>query len=223
MRIKAAIVGDLDKILQAETEDLAVGLRRGIQETADDLKQTLRDQVTGAGLGRRLANAWRADVYPKARGSKTLSPAALVYTRARKIVRAFDEGALIQSDSGFYLAVPTDAAPRRGTDGKRISPSNFPEARFGPLRFVYRRRGPSLLVVDSVRIGARGRVSKQLSNGGRTKTGRLKKGVSTVAMFLLVRQVRLPKRLNVAGARRRAKSALPRNIARNLARVSGND
>ena len=58
---------------------------------------------------------------------------------------------MIRSRRGRFLAIPTENAPRKGTDGRRISPSTFPEHRFGPLRFVPRSSGPSLLVVDGLR------------------------------------------------------------------------
>ena len=62
----------------------------------------------------------------------------------------FDEGTVIRSKDGWWLAIPTPNAPKRGVGGKRINPSNFPEHRFGKLRFVYRRNGPSLLVAENV-------------------------------------------------------------------------
>jgi hypothetical protein len=74
-----------------------------------------------------------------------------VYTKAPQIARAFDEGAVIRSRRGRFLAIPTKNAPRKGTDGGRINPSTFPEHRSGPLRFVPRPTGPSLLVVDGLR------------------------------------------------------------------------
>ena len=58
---------------------------------------------------------------------------------------------MIRSKRGRFLAIATENAPRKGTDGRRISPSTFPEHRFGPLRFVPRQTGPSLLVVDGLR------------------------------------------------------------------------
>ena len=58
---------------------------------------------------------------------------------------------MVRSKRGRFLAIPTENAPRRGTDGKRISPSTFPEHRFELLRFVPRPSGPPLLVVDGLR------------------------------------------------------------------------
>jgi Family of unknown function (DUF6441) len=66
-------------------------------------------------------------------------------------MRAFDQGAVIRSRRGRLLAIPSENAPRKGIDGRRISPSTFPEHRFGPLRFGPRPCGPSLLVVDGLR------------------------------------------------------------------------
>ena len=44
---------------------------------------------------------------------------------------------MIRSRRGRFLAIPTENAPRKGTDGRRISPSTFPEHRFDPLHEVY--------------------------------------------------------------------------------------
>jgi hypothetical protein len=125
----------------------------------------------------------------------------LVWSKAPDIVRSFEQGTVIRSKSGFWLAIPTAAAPKRGAGGKRINPSNFPEHRFGPLRFVYRRGRPSLLVVDGVRVNAStGRVGRQAKGGAFTKSGRMKAGMATVVMFVLVPQIRMPKRLDVRRA-----------------------
>ncbi|MBF0111077.1 MAG: hypothetical protein HQL76_18075 [Magnetococcales bacterium] len=154
-------------------------------------------QVIAAGLGPRVARAWRSRHYPNDRHNA----ASMVWTQAPQIIRAFDEGVLIKSDAGFWLAIPTPSVPKRGTDGKRINPSNFPEHRYGPLRFVYRTTGPSLLVVEGVRVSARtGRVGRQAKGGSHTKTGRIKSGMTTVVMFLLVPQVKMPRRLDVKQA-----------------------
>jgi hypothetical protein len=211
VNFKLAITGDLKKIIKAETDTAKRAIKDGLRDTAGDVKQALRDQVTGAGMGNRLAKTWRSSVYPKG-GKTSFEAAAEVWSKAPVIVKAFDEGAVIRSSSGSWLAIPTDNAPKRGVGRKRINPSNFPEHRYGPLRFVYRKNGPSLLVVDGVRINKNGRVGRRLKNGGKTKKGQLKTGVSTVVMFVIVPQVRLPKRLNIAGARRRGEARLAKNI-----------
>jgi hypothetical protein len=108
---------------------------------------------------------------------------------------------VIRSRRGRFLAIPTENAPRKGTDGKRISPSTFLEHRFGPLRFVPRQSGPSLLVVNGLRASY-SRKTGQL-RGFRRATDRARRsgqGLTTVVMFLLVPQAKLRKRLDVARA-----------------------
>jgi hypothetical protein len=141
----------------------------------------------------------------------------LVYTKAPQIVRAFDEGAVIRSRRGRFLAIPTENAPRKGTDGRRISPSTFPEHRFGPLRFVPRPTGPSFLVVD----GLRASLSRQTGQlrGFRRATERARRsgqGLTTVVMFLLVPQVKLRKRLDVGRAAEHWSAQLPALIEQQL-------
>jgi Family of unknown function (DUF6441) len=128
------------------------------------LKTELRRQVTSAGFGQRLANSWRDKHYP----NQKLDAASLSTQRQLQIIRAFDECAVIRSRRGRLLAVPTENAPKKGTDGKRISPSTFPEHRFGPLRFVPRPTPLSLPVVDGSRLVPpqdRGAAGLQAGNG----------------------------------------------------------
>jgi hypothetical protein len=124
---------------------------------------------------------------------------------------------VIRSRRGRFLAIPTGNAPRKGTEGRRISPSTFPEHRFGPLRFVPRPSGPSLLVVDGLRASF-SRKSGEL-RGFRRATDRVRArgdGLTTVVMFLLVPQVKLRKRLDVAGAAERWSGQLPALIEQQL-------
>ena len=147
MKLTARIARSLQADMQAELRDIERAVATGTRDAGRGLRTELRRQVTSAGLGQRLANSWRDKHYP----NQKLDAASLVYTKAPQIIRAFDEGAVIRSRRGRFLAIPTENAPRKGTDGKRISPSTFPEHRFGPLRFVPRPSGPSLLVVDGLR------------------------------------------------------------------------
>ena len=122
------------------------------------------------------------------------------------IVGAHDAGPLIRSRNGFWLAIPTPAAGK-ALGGRRITPAGW-ERRTGlRLRFVYRRIGPSLLVADAVRINRRG-----LAAVSRSKTGR---GHVTAPIFLLVPQVKLPKRLDLVRDAERAHDAVPGLIVAN--------
>ena len=137
MKLTATIIRSVEADMRAELRDVERAVASGTREAGRGLKAELRRQVASAGLGQRLANSWRDKHYP----NQKLDAASLVYTKAPQIIRAFDEGAVIRSKRGRFLAIPTENAPRKGTDGKRISPSTFPEHRFGPLRFVPRPAG----------------------------------------------------------------------------------
>ncbi len=213
MKLAATFVGSIKADLQAEMRGIEKAVAAGVKEAGDGLKGSLRKQVVTAGLGSRLARAWRSRAYP----NKGHDAASLVWSKAPQIIRTFDEGTVIRSKSGFWLAIPTPAAPKRGVGGKRITPANFPEHRFGSLRFVYRARGPSLLVVDSVRVSAKtGRVGRRAKGGAFTRTGRMKAGIATAVMFLLVPHVRMPKRLDVRRAAERWSRRLPSLIGRHM-------
>jgi hypothetical protein len=213
MKLAAAISRSLQADMQAELRDMERAVATGTREAGRALRAELRRQLASAGLGQRLANSWRDRHYP----NRKLDAASLVYTKAPQIIRAFGEGVLIRSKRGRFLAIPTENAPRRGTDGKRISPSTFPEHRFGSLRFVPRSSGPSLLVVDGLRASF-GRKTGEL-RGFRRATERVRRGgqgLTTVVMFLLVPQVKLPKRLDVARAAERWSVQLPALIEQQL-------
>jgi hypothetical protein len=213
MKLAAIIARSLQAGMQTELRDIERAVSSGTRDAGRGLKTELRRQVTSAGLGQRLANSWRAKHY----SNQKLDAASLVYTKAPQIVRAFDEGTLIRSRRGRFLAIPTENAPRKGTDGRRISPSTFPEHRFGPLRFVSRESGPSLLVVEGLRASF-SRKSGQL-RGFRRATDRVRArgdGLTTVVMFLLVPQVKLRKRLDVDRAAERWSGQLPTLIEQQL-------
>lgn len=219
MKLSLAVQGKLKDIIDQDLKNGAIATTRGIKTSGEKLKQELRADVVSAGLGNRLSKSWRLISYPL-RGN-SMSASAVVFTKAPQIIRAFSEGAVIKSKQGKFLAIPTDEAPKKGIGGKRIRPSNFPEHRFGPLRYVKRRGKPDLLVVDSVRITKTGRVGRRLKGGSYTKTGRLKKGVVTVVMFVLVPQVSLPKKLNIDRRGRKAQNSVARNIVKEWDRLDG--
>jgi len=209
MKLTATIIRSVEADMQAELRHVERAVASGTREAGRGLKAELRRQVASAGLGQRLANSWRDRHY----ANQKLDAASLVYTKAPQIIRAFDEGAVIRSGRGRFLAIPTENAPRKGADGRRISPSTFPEHRFGPLRFVPRPSGPPLLVVDGLRASF-SRKTGEL-RGFRRATDR-GDGLTTVVMFLLVPQVKLTKRLDVTRAAERWSRQLPALIEQRL-------
>ena len=199
--------------MAAEFKTAKKAITLGIREATQGLKMTMRRQVTSRGLGPRMANTWRGEVYPK--GQNSIRAAGLVYSKARKIMAGFEEATLIRSHNGWWLAIPTPRAPKRGVNGKRISPSNFPENRYGKLRFVYRRNGPSLLVVDKMKASHSQKTGAlrgfRKANDKAIKTDH---GLTTVVMLWLVSQVKLPKLITFDMEAKRWFNKLPELILR---------
>lgn len=209
MKLMAALSGDLRKIMAEEVTAAEDAVTAGMRQAADGLKADLRRQVTEAGMGQRLANTWRAELYPK--GRKSIKAAGFVFTKAPTIICAFDQGAVIKSKHGFWLAIPTPAAGT-GARGKRMTPGLWEQMHGARLRFIYRRGAPSLLVAENMRArtGKRGGFAKGSASALRTGSG-----MTSVVMFILVPQVSLKKRLDVDGVAERWASALPGLIVRN--------
>lgn len=221
MKMIAKFAKSLAKDMEKEFVTITGAIKAGTKEAADGLKNDLRQQVTSAGMGTKLANAWRSKVYD----NRGYDPAGLVYTRAPKIIEAFDKGVLIKPKAGgVWLAIPTVTAPKRGTDGKRITPLNFPEAKLGKLEFVYRAKGPSFLVVHNVRASY-SRKTGQLRGFRKASDTALRtgKGLTSAIMFILIRQVKLEKRLDVATAAKIWGEKLPNLIDKEHTRRSKGD
>lgn len=197
MKLKLEISPDLVALMRAEIAAGEKAVSAAMRAAGTDLKSAWRGQITGAGLGTKLGNSIRLATYPKA--SDSLNAAALIWSNAPVIIGAHEAGPLIRSKDGFWLAIPTPAAGK-STRGGRITPGEW-ERRTGlRLRFIYRRQGPSLLVAEG-RLNSKGRAV-----ASKSKTGR---GVATVPIFLLVPQVRLRKRLDLARDAERAAEGVP--------------
>ena len=114
-------------------------------------------------------------------------------------------GSLTKTDN-FWLAIPLPAAGK-SLRGGRISPGEWERRRGLRLRFVYRRTGASLLVADRARINKRSQAVASRSKTGRNQV--------TAPIFLLVPQVKLPKRLDLDRDAERAHDGVPGLIVAN--------
>jgi hypothetical protein len=188
MHLRLNIDPDIVALMREEIDAGERAVSKAIREAGTGLKSAWRGQITGAGLGITLARSIRSAQYPK--GKPSLNAAALVWSKAPVILGAHNTGPLIRSKSGLWLAIPT-AAAGKSTRGGRITPAEWERRRGVPLRFIYRARGPSLLVAEG-RLNSRG-----LGVASRAKSGR---GLASVPIFLLVKQMKLNKRLDLAKA-----------------------
>lgn len=185
------------------------GVMVGTRALTEKMKNSLRADVERSGLGGRLAKTWRSKFYE----NDGFNCAGFIYTKAPELIAAHSLGQTIRGKDGLWLAIPTENAPKKGEGGKRkISPSNWPEARYGRLRFVYRDIGPSFLVVDNVRASYSRKTGE--FRGFRQASARAvnRGAVATVIMFILVKQVTMQKRLNPDNIARTLAATAPREI-----------
>ncbi|MDH4442136.1 MAG: DUF6441 family protein [Rhizobium sp.] len=103
---------DLGKALAETEKDIERAVTWGMRDAADGLKQDLREDVVAAGIGERLSRAWRGKTFPEV--GESAEAAAYVWSRARKIIDAFNRGVVIRSARGLFLSIPTAAAGKRG-------------------------------------------------------------------------------------------------------------
>jgi hypothetical protein len=215
MRLNAALKGDLKKFMMQELADAGAGITKGVETVTMDLKGKLRDQVRSAGLGDRLANAWRGKYYP----NKVLNAAGMVWSNARDIHHAFEEGSLIRGKEGQYLAIPTIFAKRLAGIGrkKKVTPKELIERGVTMYLLAANTYGPGkprrpTLVARELFMTADGRTSTRTH----TKSGKRREGTRTrLPLFVLVPQVKLRRRLDIGGAFAWAVEELPRRIMNN--------
>lgn len=206
MRLDVRIDGDLAQMLAAEAKTAEIAVTAAVRKTGAGLKSDLRSQVVGAGLGRRLANAVRLNVYPDKGDS--LSAAAFVYARpgkgghggAANLVAAFEEGTLIRAKGGRYLAIPTANVPMKSGARRPMTPEEMKagvkSGGFGQdLKLISTNRPGIMLLVLPVIRAAKGKALRPVTQR-RVKAGR---AAEWVTMFILVRQAQMPRLLDWKG------------------------
>jgi hypothetical protein len=212
MRLKAALEGNLKDYMKREYRNAEYAVTRAVSEASDGLKMDMRRQVLSAGLGQRLANTWRDAVYPQF--GLSIRAAGVVYTKASKIMEGFDQGTIIRSKDGFWLAIPTPNAPKR-IMGKKTTPGNYEKAKGTRLQFVYRANGPSLLVAREMQPSYKRQTGElrgfRKASNRTLSTGR---GLTSVVMFWLVPQVKMPRHLSFQQQAEKWNSRIPQLILR---------
>ncbi len=206
MRLDVKVDGNLKLDMEQEVRVGKLAALGAVTGVGAAIKADWRGQIAQAGLGRRLGNTVRSDVYPKGTGS--LNAAALIWSKAKKIVGAFETGVDIRAKNGNWLAIPTPAAGRSGRGG-RITPGEWEKRTGRRLTFIY-RRGSTALLIDT---GTTLRGARTMGKDGFSRPAR---GFSnrSVPIFVLVPRVRLSKRLGlISSADRLAQSMGARLVA----------
>lgn len=228
MRLRAAIRGDLRRMMENERRNLAVGIKAGVREETDTLKDDYRKLTAAAGLPAGLQRAWRSRIYPK---GASANAAGYVFSKAPRIHAAFATGGEIRARNGRFLVVPLPVAIRlglhrsmersRGSRPRRWSNVAAALDRFGALRMVKLSGGRFFLVADNV-----------TSTGRRSRTRRTREGLEfspiggrrvSMPLFLLVPRVRLGKRLDLDKPARSALGRLASTIVKHINAQDGPD
>jgi uncharacterized protein DUF6441 len=207
LQVSLALQGNLHTLEERVHLALARGARTAAERMLARGKTRLRGDVRQAGLGDRLANVWRADIYPRSKNARTHAPAVVfrVSDRAKttredslgntsriasaaEIIQAHTVGPTITSRSGLYMALPTENTPRKG---RRFATPTEVEVMFDQDLTILPGRGQQLLAfVD----GIRGKSGRGFRAPTKTRRGKGRRS-EMVLMFVLVRQVRLRQRL----------------------------
>ena len=221
MRVVAKFVSDVSKAMKIDLEHRKIAQTEGLRRAARGLEQDLEAATLAGGLG-KLSKAWASAAYPR-KGVGSLSASAQVFVKGsahtQDAMYAFSRGATVRSKNGMFLLIPTENAPKVGLGRDRDKRLAAAEARYGKLRFVYRRGKTSLLVADNVRArgGKRGgfaRASEKAVAAGRT---------ATIVVFILVPAVRLRKRLSIQPLASKWIGQAPALINAEYIRLSGNN
>lgn len=207
MKFLVNIGNTISSDFRRERKSIINSIKLGTKEGTDGLKDELQGQIVKAGMGTRLSKSWQRKFYE----NKGENPAGFVYSKSPDIVRAFDEGILIRAKNKIWLAYPTENAPKT-LENKRITPALWVKHN-GPLRFVPRDGKSALLVTDNYRASY-SRKTKQFAGYRkiRAKNPATAKSRVTIAMFILVRQAKMPKTLNVEAAAQKWGAAIPKLI-----------
>lgn len=172
-------------------------------EWVEGLKDENRDQVVAAGLGPRLANAWRGKVYPEG-ATRSANPAGIVYVTPGKgrtgsgprIIDFFSSQKVVRPLFGRAMAIPSDDVPR--TRGGRPMTVDEAEAVYGKrLVFIDARHGrfstPSARKASTIGwLVLKDLVIRKATQRWRNRTARERERGRegfTVILFTLVRQV----------------------------------
>ncbi|NEU15097.1 hypothetical protein G3T14_24015 [Methylobacterium sp. BTF04] len=215
----AVEIPDIAELMSGAEVQVAKSVTAGMRTVTNGLKMDLRGEVVAAGLGQRLANTWRGQTFPTVGDS--VEAAAYVSTNASKLIDAFNRGVTIVAKGGKYLAIPTqDAGVRmvsgrraKGSTGNTLTPAIWQRETGVKLRFVPTKTGGVLVADAFYRRQAKryqGRKSFRTIKEAGPSSGR-----SFVVIFVLVRQAKLRKRLDIETTAKAWAERAPAAIAAN--------
>jgi len=229
MRLAIGLNTTFADALESVAADGRAAVTTGIRGATGDLKNTLRAQVRANFVSRSLPTTWQQLDFPK-RG-QSLRAAGRVFSRVPMIVDAYTQARTIRGKRGQRLAIPTGWNSARGRRGRGEQGLRITTAQMAanPTAFVVRAKARRDVLLwclpvaqGEARVSARGRRTRALVAGGAVSVatckdrGRLRRKEALkqgfVPMFILLREVRLAKRIDLDGPIRATSAAIPRKI-----------
>ncbi|MCC6719863.1 MAG: hypothetical protein IT555_18440 [Acetobacteraceae bacterium] len=229
MRLAIGLNTTFADVLESVAADGRAAVTAGIRDATTDLKNTLRAQVRANFASRSLPTSWQQLDFP--RRGQSLRAAGRVFSRVPVIIDAYTEARSIRGRRGQRLAIPTGWNAVRGRRGRGEQGVRITTAQMAanPKSFLVRAKGrPDVLLwclpvaQGDARTSAHGRKTRALVAGGvvQVATGKdrgrlrrkdaLKQGF--VPMFILLREVRLAKRIDLEGPIRATTAGIPGRI-----------
>lgn len=188
----------ISRALEDERVALAKRVRLATDKAGRDLLvDPLRAMTREALNSRKLPTTWRARLYPE-EARHTLTPAFFAFSKAPQIMQAFENGAEIKAHNRRFLAIPTIEAGRnaRHLSRGRLTPEKWVKENRVALIFKPTSYG-GVLVAELQRF----RTGKRKGKKSRSFVVRRER---PAVIFILLKQVRLRKRLDLAGLAARA-------------------
>jgi len=222
MPIRIAVSGGMPAdAVRAATSDLLAALKGTVAGATAYALARMREEIRARSTSRRLPNIIGAEVYP--RGSRlAYAPAGSIFPRgsnAEVILRQMAEGAVITVRHRKALAIPLHN--QRDGRGRLLQPKDFPTLVYIPN---HKRRGASIgvLALPSSRtrrglLTAKDRRAQAAKSRARVQPAL---GEDFIAMFVLVRTVRIPRVFDPDAILREAQAQMPALMDRALSNIT---
>lgn len=218
--IKLAVRGRLMDFYKEELDAGARAATEGMRLTIEQGKEFARSQVIRAGLGERLAKTWRGETYPNRGKAVSMKAAGILFNKAPDIVHGYANGGTIVPINGKrYLAIPTSYAMKlvptlvgnmRRT--KKVTPQRLADHLGVKLVLRWNRHGTAWLEGQDLRL-SRSKKATRTGTAKRASDKMIAKGKAVrLPLFWLVRQVQLPKLLDLPAIEQHMEERLVPNV-----------
>lgn len=194
--------GELLSAFRQNGRPIETAVAKTMKTLASDIKAEARANIKGAGLGTKMANALRVDLYP--RDGESIGAALAVYSNV-SYSGAFEEGADLQA-KGQYMWVPFSNTPKKlGKGGFNFRTY---KAKFGTgsLSYINTPGGKPPLLALRVKTKRGGVSTKRVTQGMLGK--KPEEGANTIVpVFFGIKSAKIDKRTDVTGV-------VEKNVAR---------